>query len=146
LNLQLEVIIVPVTDVNRSQAFYEKLGFRLDIVGGGEGFHAAQLTPPGSAASIIIASGITEAAPGSLRGTLLVVDDVVAARDELIAKGIEVSEPFHFPDGAFLSPGSEARLRGLHPTRASYFSLASFSDPDGNEWLLQEITSRASGR
>jgi catechol 2,3-dioxygenase-like lactoylglutathione lyase family enzyme len=146
MNLKLEVVVVPVTDVDRARAFYEKLGFRVDVDSGGDGFRVAHLTPPGSAASIIIGRGITEAAPGSLKNTLVAVDDVVAARAELIEKGIDVSEVFHFADGAFLQLGNEARLPGLHPERASYFSLASFSDPDGNEWLLQEVTTRAPGR
>jgi catechol 2,3-dioxygenase-like lactoylglutathione lyase family enzyme len=146
MSFKLEVVVVPVADVDRARAFYEKLGFRLDVDSGGDEFRLAHLTPPGSAASIIIGRGVTDAAPGSLKNTLVAVDDVVTAREELIEKGIDVSEVFHFADGSFLRPGAEARLPGLHPERASYFSLASFSDPDGNEWLLQEITTRAPGR
>jgi catechol 2,3-dioxygenase-like lactoylglutathione lyase family enzyme len=137
VDLKLEVITIPVSDVDRAKRFYEGLGWRLDADFKGEGWRAVQLTPPGSPCSIHLG---TEGVPGSAQGLFLVVDDVEAARAELIAKGAVVSEPFHF--AGIKGP----RLPGPDPERRTYASYASFSDPDGNSWLLQEITTRLPGR
>jgi catechol 2,3-dioxygenase-like lactoylglutathione lyase family enzyme len=139
-NLKLEVVAIPVSDVDRAKRFYERLGWRLDgdFVNGD--FRGVQMTPPGSACSIQFGKGTTKAAPGSVQGTFLVVDDLEAARADLIAKGAEVSAPFHFKEiGGQPFPGKD-------PEGRSYFSYASFSDPDGNGWLLQEIKARFPGR
>jgi catechol 2,3-dioxygenase-like lactoylglutathione lyase family enzyme len=140
LDFKYEVTVVPVSDVDRAKDFYaEKLGFNIDVDHrAGEDFRVVQLTPPGSAASISIGTGITTAAPGSYQGMHLVVDDIEAARAELTGRGVEVSEPFHF--------GAEGQTPGLHPERADYGTYLSFSDPDGNGWLIQEVRQRASGR
>jgi len=138
---KLEVVVIPVSDVERAKRFYGGLGWRLDgDFTSGPDWRAVQMTPPGSQTSVHFGKGITTAAPGSLKGTYLVVDDVVAARAELIAKGADVSEPFHFE-----SIGSKP-LPGVDPERRTYFTYATFSDPDGNTWLLQEITTRFPGR
>jgi catechol 2,3-dioxygenase-like lactoylglutathione lyase family enzyme len=140
LDFKYEVTVVPVSDVDRAKDFYaEKLGFNVDVDHrAGEDFRVVQLTPPGSAASISIGTGITTAAPGSYLGMHLVVDDIEAARAELTGRGVEVSEPFHF--------GAEGQTPGLHPERADYGTYLSFSDPDGNGWLIQEVRQRAPGR
>jgi catechol 2,3-dioxygenase-like lactoylglutathione lyase family enzyme len=140
LDFKYEVTVVPVSDVDRAKDFYaEKLGFNVDVDHrAGEDFRVVQLTPPGSAASISIGTGITTAAPGSYQGMHLVVDDIEAARAELTGRGVEVSEPFHF--------GAEGQTPGLHPERADYGTYLSFSDPDGNGWLIQEVRQRAPGR
>ena len=141
MNMKLEVIIVPVSDVDRAKAFYEKLGFRLDIdYARDEDHRVVQFTPPGSETSIHIGKGITSAASGSLPNIYLVVSDIEKARADLMDRGIEVSEVFHF--AGLLGP----RVAGPDPKRASYGSFASFKDPDGNGWLLQEITKRLPGR
>ena len=146
-NLKLEVIIIPVSDVDRAKAFYEKLGFRLDIdYVGNESFRALQFTPPGSEASIIFGKGVPSAKSGSADKLILAVDDVGAARNDLIGRGIEVSEVFHYAGGPFNNTGEKPRVNGRDPEGRSYFSFASFSDPDGNEWILQEITTRLPGR
>ena len=137
VDLKLEVITIPVSDVDRAKRFYEGLGWRLDADFKGDGWRAVQLTPPGSPCSIHLG---TEGVPGSAQGLFLVVDDVDKARAELIAKGAAVSEPFHF--AGIKGP----RLPGPDPERRTYSSYASFSDPDGNSWLLQEITTRLPGR
>jgi len=139
-NMALEVIILPVSDVDRAKEFYAGLGWRIDADFPGDGYRIVQMTPPGSPCSIHFGSGITTAVPGSVQGLLLVVEDIEAARAELIAKGAAVSEPFHY--AGVRGP----RLAGLDPARGTYRSWASFSDPDGNGWLLQEITSRLPGR
>lgn len=140
-DMKLEVVVVPVTDVDRAKAFYEKVGFRLDIdYVAKNGRRVVQFTPPGSDASIHIGKGITPAAPGSLQNLYLIVSNVDQARADLLARGIEVSEVFHF-DG-LLGP----QVAGPDPKRGSYASFASFKDPDGNSWLLQEITQRLPGR
>jgi len=141
LDLKLEVIVIPVSDVDRAKAFYEKLGFRLDIDYARDGQHrVVQFTPPGSEASIHIGKEITSAPPGSVQNAYLVVSDIEKARAHLVSRGIEVSEVFHF-DG-LLGP----RVSGRDPKGGTYASFASFRDPDGNTWLLQEITTRLPGR
>ena len=140
LDMKLEVVVIPVADVDRAKSFYGRLGWRLDAdFAKGDAFRVVQFTPPGSACSIHFGKGVTSAAPGSAR-VYLVVSDIVAARDELMARGAEMSEIAHRT-----APG-EANLGGPHPQRQSYASFASFADPDGNSWLLQEVTKRLPGR
>jgi catechol 2,3-dioxygenase-like lactoylglutathione lyase family enzyme len=147
MNFKLEVIVLPVADVDRAKAFYESLGWRLDAdVAGDGGFRVVQLTPPGSPASIIFGSDVTTAAPGSTQGLYLVVEDIEAAREDLVARGVNVSEVYHDAGGVFEHAGTEHRLAGPDPNRTSYSSFASFNDPDGNRWVLQEITERLPGR
>lgn len=148
MDLKLEVVIVPVSDVDRAKHFYtEQLGFRLDADFPVEdGYRVVQVTPPGSECSIIFGTGLTPAPPGTYQGLHLIVTDIEAARTELGARGVEVSGPFRDATGVFHHPGSAARVPGLHPERLSYGSFASFEDPDGNQWFLQEITHRAPGR
>jgi catechol 2,3-dioxygenase-like lactoylglutathione lyase family enzyme len=137
---RFEVTTLPVTDVDRAKAFYQRLGWRLDIdFKPSPDTRGVQFTPPGSQASIQFGQGTTTMAPGSLQGLFLVVDDIEAARDDLIGRGVEVSEIWH------LEPG-RGRVPGLDPQRRSYASRASFADPDGNTWVLQEITQRLPGR
>ena len=145
VDFKLEVVIVPVSDVDRAKQFYESIGWRLDAdFPIREDFRVLQLTPPGSTASIIFGTGVSPAAPGSANG-LLAVADVEAARAELVARGADVSEVFHGASGFDLA-GTDARVSGPDPERSSYKSWAQFSDPDGNTWLLQELTSRLPGR
>jgi catechol 2,3-dioxygenase-like lactoylglutathione lyase family enzyme len=147
MNLKLEVIVLPVSNVDRAKAFYEKLGFRLDAdFSTGADFRVVQVTPPGSPTSIIFGKGLNTRGPGSVEGLHLVVDDIELARAELVGRGIEVSEIFHDAGGIFHHAGTADRVTGLAPDRASYGSFASFSDPDGNGWVLQEITERLPGR
>jgi catechol 2,3-dioxygenase-like lactoylglutathione lyase family enzyme len=139
VDMKLEVVTLPVSDVDRAKSFYQRLGWRLDAdFTPGENVRAVQLTPPHSNASIAFGKGLTMAEPGSAQRLELVVSDIEAARDYLISRGVEVSELFH-RDGGDLVPG-------LDPERRSYLSYASFSDPDGNSWLLQEVTTRLPGR
>jgi len=141
VDMKLEVVVIPVADVDRAKRFYGDLGWRLDadfVVS--DDFRVVQFTPPSSPSSIHFGTGVTSAVPGSARGLYLVVSDIQAARTELMDRGVDVSEVFH-RDG----PGKPA-LSGPHPARASYFTYATFSDPDGNEWLLQEVTTRFPGR
>jgi catechol 2,3-dioxygenase-like lactoylglutathione lyase family enzyme len=140
LDFKYEVTVVPVSDVDRAKDFYaERLGFAVDVDHrAGESFRVVQLTPPGSACSISIGTGISTATPGSYQGMHLVVTDIEAARAELVERGLDVSEPFHF--------GTEGQTPGLHPERADYGTYLSFSDPDGNGWLIQEVRQRAPGR
>jgi catechol 2,3-dioxygenase-like lactoylglutathione lyase family enzyme len=148
-DMKLEVVILPVADVDRAKGFYQGLGWRLDADAGGEGFRVVQLTPPGSGASIIFGSGVSSAQPGSVDRLLLAVDDIVAAREELLSHGADVSEVFHDPDGgpvAGFHADSGGRAPGPDPERQSYASYAVFADPDGNRWMLQEVTERAPGR
>jgi catechol 2,3-dioxygenase-like lactoylglutathione lyase family enzyme len=137
MDFKLELVLVPVTDVDRAKTFYtERLGFNLDVDHhAGEEFRVVQLTPPGSACSITIGIGITDAAPGSVRGTHLVVTDIVAARAELVERGVDVSEVRHLESSGWV-PGPD-------PERRDYGSFADFSDPDGNTWVLQERRSDA---
>jgi catechol 2,3-dioxygenase-like lactoylglutathione lyase family enzyme len=140
LDFTYEVTVVPVSDVDRAKEFYaEGLGWAVDVDHrAGESFRVVQLTPPGSACSISIGTGISSATPGSYQGMHLVVTDIEGARAELVDRGVEVSEPFHF--------GAEGQTPGLHPERADYGTYLSFSDPDGNGWLVQEVRQRAPGR
>ena len=141
LDLKLEVVVLPVADVDRSKRFYDGLGWRLDgEFTNGDSFHAVQMTPPGSPCSIQFGKGITTATPGSVKNLYLVVSDIETARRQLISRGANVSEPFHFT-----SIGG-APVPGLDPERHTYMTYASFSDPDGNSFLLQEITARFPGR
>ena len=146
MEMKLEVVVLPVSDVDKAKGFYQLLGFRLDVDKAvAPDFRVAQLTPPGSGCSVIIGAGITDAEPGSMQGLHLVVTDIVAARAALLDRGIDVDEVFH-EDGIFHHAGTSARINGPQPERRSYASFASFSDPDGNGWLLQEVTERAPGR
>lgn len=147
IDMKLEVLVIGVSDVDRAKAFYENLGWRLDANFAAGDFHAVQVTPHNSPASIIFGKGIPSPEPGSARGLVLVVEDVVAARDELIGHGIAVSEVFHYAGGPFnLTVGENPRVSGPDPERRSYYSFVSFEDPDGNGWLLQEIRMRLPGR
>lgn len=138
---KLEVVVIPVSDVDRAKRFYDSLGWRIDAdFAVGDAFRAVQFTPPGSPTSIHFGNGITKAAAGSAQGLYLIVSDIEAARADLTSRGANVSEVFH-RDG----PGKPA-VQGLDPQRRSYFSYATFKDPDGNEWLLQEVTGRFPGR
>jgi catechol 2,3-dioxygenase-like lactoylglutathione lyase family enzyme len=144
---KLEVVALPVADVDRTKRFYEGLGWRLDAdFSNGGDWHLVQMTPPGSQCSVMFGKGFTTAVPGSVQGTFLVVDDVEAARAELIARGVSVSDVFHFEGNLLRVVETKGRLPGADEKRASYFSFASFSDPDGNGWLLQEIKARFPGR
>lgn len=145
MNMKLEVVIVPVSDVDRAKAFYEKVGFRLDIDIVSENFRGIQFTPPQSEASIIFGKGVTLAMIGSAE-LVLAVDDLDAARDDLVARGVNVSEVFHYAGGPFNNAVKNPRVAGRDPEGRSYFSFVSFEDPDGNRWLLQEITTRLPGR
>jgi len=145
MNMKLEVVIVPVSDVDRAKAFYEKLGFRLDIDVVNENFRGIQFTPPRSDASIIFGKGVTSARVGSAE-LVLAVDDIDTARDDLIARDVNVSEVFHYAGGPFNNAIENPRVPGRDPQGRSYFSFASFEDPDRNRWLLQEITTRLPGR
>jgi catechol 2,3-dioxygenase-like lactoylglutathione lyase family enzyme len=146
-DMKLEVIVVPVSDVDRAKQFYGNLGWRLDAdVVTDDDFRVIQFTPPGSPCSVIFGKNVTAAVPGTAQGLHLIVSDVEAARAELAKRGVDVSEVFHDAGGVFHHAGENARLRGPHPGRRSYGSFASFSDPDGNGWLFQEVTARLPGR
>lgn len=146
VDTNLEVIVIPVSDADRSKRFYDSLGWRLDAdFSRGDNWRIVQFTPPGSQCSIQFGKGLTAAAPGSVKGLYLVVTDVKAARAELIASGADVSEVFHLEGGLDVS-GTKGRVPGPDPQGRSYSSYASFSDPDGNGWLLQEIKTRLPGR
>jgi len=141
IDMKLEVVVIPVSDVDRAKRFYGGLGWRLDAdFVAGDAFRVVQFTPPGSPCSIHFGTGVTSAAPGSARGLYLVVSDIEAARAELVGAGVDVGELFHVA-----GPGKPP-LSGPDPERRSYFSYATFSDPDGNGWLLQEVTARFPGR
>jgi catechol 2,3-dioxygenase-like lactoylglutathione lyase family enzyme len=144
--MKLEVVVVPVSDVDRAKAFYLSMGWRLDADFASGDWRVMQVTPPGSACSFFFGKGLTNATPGSVQGLLLMVDDVDAARAELIGYGIEVSQVFHFENNLLRFTGTRGRVPGPDPERRSYFTFASFSDPDGNEWVLQEIKTRFPGR
>jgi catechol 2,3-dioxygenase-like lactoylglutathione lyase family enzyme len=145
---KLEVIVIPVSDVDRAKEFYGTLGWRLDAdVAAGDTFRIVQLTPPGSECSIQFGTGMTSAAPGSIQDLYLAVSDVEAARAELVARGVKVTEVFHEgTPGARFHVGAKGRVSGRAAERASYGSFVSFSDPDGNGWLVQEVTTRLPGR
>jgi predicted enzyme related to lactoylglutathione lyase len=132
MDLRLEMFVVPVSDVDRAKAFYEQAGFALDVDHrAGDTFRVVQLTPPGSPCSITVGVGLTDAEPGTYKGMHLVVSDIEEARADLVGRGVDVSEPFHF--------GEAGQQPGLHPGREDYGTFASFEDPDGNAWLLQEV-------
>lgn len=146
LDMKLEVVVIPVSDVDRAKRFYLGMGWRLDAdFATGDTWRVVQVTPPGSACSFFLGKGLTKAAPGSAPGLLLMVDDVDAARAELVGYGVDVSEVFHF-DGGLHFAGTQRRVPGPDPQRRSYSTFASFNDPDGNGWLLQEIKTRLPGR
>ncbi|WP_343656498.1 VOC family protein [Paraburkholderia caribensis] len=147
VDMKLEVVVIPVADVDRAKQFYESLGWRLDVdLAKGDQFRVVHFTPPGSHCSVLFGTGVTTEEPGSVQGLHLIVSDVVAARAELVERGIEVSEVFHDVGGVFHHAGEVGRLSGPHPSRATYGSFASFSDPDGNGWVFQEVTARLPGR
>jgi len=148
-DMKFEAVVIPVSDVDRAKKFYGGLGWRLDAdFAFDNGFRVVQFTPPGSPCSVQFGSSITAAAPGSAQGLYLIVSDVEGARAELAARGIKVSEVFHAgtPGAQFQPDGASGRVSGRAPNQASYGSFASFRDPDGNGWLLQEITKRLPGR
>jgi catechol 2,3-dioxygenase-like lactoylglutathione lyase family enzyme len=152
LDMKLEVVVIPVSDVERAKRFYGGLGWRLDAeFAAGDDFRVIQFTPPGSGCSVIFGKNVTAAAPGSAQGLYLIVSDIQAARDELLGRGVEISGVFH--DAGDVHAGTDepylfgrVRVSGLDPEHRSYRSFASFSDPDGNGWLLQEVTARLPGR
>ncbi|MFI8204143.1 VOC family protein [Streptomyces sp. NPDC085937] len=147
MDMKLEVAVVPVSDVDRAKSFYEGLGWRLDAdFTADDGLRVVQVTPPGSACSVIFGDQVSGAAPGSAEGLHLVVRDIEAARDELARRGVAVSEVFHDAGGVFHHSGTKARLSGRDPEGRSYSSFLSFDDPDGNGWIVQEITERLPGR
>ena len=149
VDVKLEVVVIPVSDVDRAKEFYGKLGWRLDAdFPFDNGFRVVQFTPPGSGCSIQFGSKITSATPGSAQGIYLIVTDVQRARDELASHGVDVSDVFHpeTPGAQFQTDDRSGRVTGPAPDHASYSSFATFSDPDGNGWLLQEITTRLPGR
>jgi catechol 2,3-dioxygenase-like lactoylglutathione lyase family enzyme len=151
IDMKFEIAVIPVSDVDRAKAFYSKLGWRLDADFAGDDWRVIQFTPPGSPASVIFGKNVTAAAPGSAQGLYLIVSDIEAARAELLSRGVAVGEVFHGAgdvhagtDEPYLS--GRRRVSGPDPKRGSYGSYASFSDPDGNGWLFQEITARLPGR
>jgi len=151
VDMKLEVVLLSVSDVDRAKAFYEKLGWRLDIDIAVGGFRGVQITPQNSDASIIFGKGITSSANGSAPGLVLAVDDIDVAREDLLARGVDVSEAFHHEGDVHTGTDEpylfgRRRVSGVDPERGSYRSYASFSDPDGNGWLLQEVTARLPGR
>jgi catechol 2,3-dioxygenase-like lactoylglutathione lyase family enzyme len=147
VDLKLEVVVLPVSDVDRAKRFYQSLGWRLDAdFAHSDEWRVVQLTPPGSPCSVFVGKGLTTAVPGSVQGTFLTVADVEAARSELVGRGVNVSDVFHFEGNLIRVDGTKGRVSGPDPERRSYFSFVSFSDPDGNSWLLQEIKTRLPGR
>jgi catechol 2,3-dioxygenase-like lactoylglutathione lyase family enzyme len=150
VDMRLEVVVVPVSDVDRAKGFYSALGWRLDADRAGEDFRLVQFTPPGSGCSIQFGTNLTPAPPGSAQGLLLIVADIEAAHDELVRRGVGVSAVFHCATGTICrfrdGDGSFQRVGGSAPDHLSYGSYVSFSDPDGNGWLFQEVTTRLPGR
>src|SRR5512144_2916941 len=149
VDMKFEIVVIPVSDVDRAKEFYGRLGWRLDAdFPFDNGVRAVQFTPPGSGCSVQFGTNITSAAPGSAQGLYLIVSDIEAACDELTASGVDVSEVFHAgtPGAQFQPDGTSGRVSGPAPEHASYRSFATFSDPDGNGWLLQEVTTRLPGR
>jgi catechol 2,3-dioxygenase-like lactoylglutathione lyase family enzyme len=146
MDYKLEVVVLPVSDVDKAKDFYTGLGWRLDADYTSGDFRVVQLTPPGSPCSVIFGAGVSSAAPGSVQGLNLVVTDIDAARAELAGRGADVSEVFHDAGGVFHHAGTANRVTGPAEDHKSYGSFASFSDPDGNQWYLQEITTRLPGR
>jgi catechol 2,3-dioxygenase-like lactoylglutathione lyase family enzyme len=146
VDMKLEIVVIPVSDVDRAKRFYGGLGWRLDAdVSKGNNFRVLQFMPSGSSCSIIFGTGVTAAVPGSAQGLHLIVSDIEAARSELVNHGVNVSEVFHDAGGVFHHVDGECLVSGLDPQRAGYTSYASFNDPDGNAWVLQEVTERLSG-
>ena len=146
VDMKLEVVVIPVSDVDRAKRFYLKMGWRLDAdFASGDSWRVLQVTPPGSACSFFFGKGLTRATPGSVQGLLLMVDDIGAARAELLGYGVDVSDVFHFGGGLHFT-GTQGRVPGPDPEGRSYFTFASFDDPDGNGWVLQEIKTRLPGR
>ena len=148
-DLKLEVVVIPVSDVDRAKAFYSRLGWRLDAdLSFDNGFRIVQFTPPGSSASVQFGSNLTSAQPGSAKAQYLIVSDIEAARDQLAGCGVEISDVFHpeVPGAQFQPEGADGRVRGIDGERSSYGSFATFCDPDGNGWMLQEVTTRLPGR
>ena len=147
MDIRLEVVVIPVSDVDRAKAFYQGLGWRLDAdFATGPDFRVVQLTPPGSACAVIFGTGVTSAAPGSAEGLQLVAEDIDAARAELAGHGVDVSEVFHDAGGVFHHAGTTGRVAGPAPEHQTYGSWVSFADPDGNSWFVQEVTTRLPGR
>jgi catechol 2,3-dioxygenase-like lactoylglutathione lyase family enzyme len=152
IDMKLEVVVIPVSDVDRAKQFYGSLGWRLDAdFASGDAWRAIQFTPPGSGASVIFGKNVTAAAPGSSQGLYLIVSDIAAARQALLDRGIKVSEAFHGAGDVYTGPDEpylfgRVRVSGPDPEHRSYQSYASFRDPDGNGWLLQEVTERLPGR
>jgi len=152
LDMKFEIAVIPVSDVDRAKAFYANLGWRLDAdFGSGDDYRVIQFTPPGSSASVIFGKNVTSAAPGSAQGLYLIVSDIAAARKELLDRGVKVSEAFHDAGGVYAGPDEpylfgRKRIVGEDPEHRSYRTFASFSDPDGNGWLFQEVTTRLPGR
>lgn len=147
MELKLEIVVLPVADVDRSKAFYEGLGFRLDAdFATDRGLRVVQVTPPDSAASIIFGDNLTTAEPGSARGLHLITSDIAEAQRELLAAGAPISDLWHDEDGVFHWADGAHRVTGASPVGDSYATFASFNDPDGNEWVLQQVVTRAPGR
>ena len=147
IDMKLEVVLVPVSDVDRSKAFYERLGWRMDGDFRTDTFRGVQFTPTGSACSFQIGTHLTPAPPGSVQGLHLVVSDIVAAREDLLSRGVAASQVFHCESGyACRFPDQDPPVPGRHPDRGTYGSFLTFRDPDGNSWLLQEVTQRFPGR
>ena len=149
MDMKLEVVVIPVSDVDRASDFYTTLGWRLDAdVVGDDGFRLVQMTPPGSSCSVHFGHGLTTAAPGSAQALHLIVTDVEAARAELVGRGVDVGPVFHCATGFACRYGDDPtdRVPGPAPEHATYASFASLADPDGNSWILQEITTRLPGR
>jgi predicted enzyme related to lactoylglutathione lyase len=148
VDMKLEVLVLPVSDVDRAASFYRRLGWRVDADVDANGVRLLQFTPPGSGCSIQFGKDLTPAAPGSARNLYLVVDDMEAARADLAGRGVAVSDAFHESSlgGRFQERGGKERVEGASPEGSSYGSFATFSDPDGNSWLLQEVTTRLPGR
>ena len=152
VDMKLEVVVIPVSDVDRAKDFYGRLGWRLDAdFASGDDFRVIQFTPPGSGCSIIFGKNVTAAAPSSAQGLYMTVSDIEAARKELLGRGVEISEVFHGASGVYAGIDEpylfgQTRVSGADPEHGSYRSFASFSDPDGNGWLFQEVTTRLPGR
>jgi predicted enzyme related to lactoylglutathione lyase len=148
LDMKLEVVVIPVSDVDRAKEFYSRVGWRLDADrSGGDNFRLIQFTPPGSGSSIQFGVNLTSATPGSAQAMLIAVSDIEAARQQLVAQGVDASEVFHCSEGtACRFQGIGVRISGPQPSHLSYSSFVSFTDPDGNGWLLQEVTKRLAGR
>jgi catechol 2,3-dioxygenase-like lactoylglutathione lyase family enzyme len=145
-DMKLEIVVIPVADIDRAKRFYGDLGWRLDLdFKAGEDYRVIQFTPPGSGCSVMFGKNVSAAAPGSVQGLHLVVSNLEAARTELLRRGVEIGEPFHDTGGVFHHADAKCVVSGLNPQRQSYASYASFRDPDGNGWLLQEVTVRLSG-